>query len=70
MHKRDYLLPCRPPQILNPIFTEIFFHLRFSDVIKAYLGPMERKTLTWRPFGECAKVSCCESAGQSSLVKG
>jgi hypothetical protein len=21
-------------------------------------------------FGECAKVSCCESAGQSSLVKG
>ena len=24
----------------------------------------------WVTKGECAKISCCESAGQSSLVKG
>ncbi len=24
----------------------------------------------WRHFGVCAEISCCESAGQSSLVKG
>jgi len=27
----------------HPILAKNFFHLRFSVVIKAYLGPMERK---------------------------
>ena len=48
----------------------------FENAIQSLQSPpIQRQVLLYlaeRPshFGECAKLSCCESAGQSSLVKG
>jgi hypothetical protein len=36
--------------ILNPIFAKKIFHLRFSVVIKAYLGRMEQKNTQVETF--------------------
>ncbi len=56
---------------LNPGFVESFKkyslfceNLRFRTFITHQFCHL------WSQNGECAKVSCCESAGQFSLVKG
>jgi hypothetical protein len=57
--------------MFNTIFTKDFYKkCVFGQETDVYFDRFWKKQPLWRHFGECAKVSCCESAGQSSLVKG
>jgi len=53
---------------LNPLLLKI---MAFFSQKVTYVRPKSGQNQdVWSQNGECAEVSYCESAGQSSLVKG
>ena len=51
-------------------FQNFLKKLDICQKMKGIFALYTKSISSWRHIGECAKVSCCESAGQSSLVKG